>query len=184
MDGGSPPGLYQRPIQSCWWMELHLCSVLLGHVRQPGICHDSPIHKFHNVEGCAHPVGILAQTIGLGHRYCRVFESMDYAIFPLDLVGSLGEEWPGRLLAHDISLAIGRSELVCWVRLTEAELDQSTRMDVRSVILLILGAFTCLTSSGVLISGTFFSMYLWSADMSIGWRISPAIFAVQDMERM
>lgn len=44
------------------------------------------------------------------------------AVFALDLVGCLGEESAGRLLAHDVFLAIGGGELVSWVGLTEAEL--------------------------------------------------------------
>lgn len=47
---------------------------------------------------------------------------MDNLVFTLDLVGRLGEQLARRLLAQNVSLFIGGSDLVRRIRLAEAEL--------------------------------------------------------------
>jgi hypothetical protein len=103
---------------------LHLRPVFLADVWEPGIRHDPPIHKFHDVEGCPDHADILAETVCLGYGDVGLLKRVDDTVFALDLVCRLGEEYTGRLLAHNVLLAIGGGELVGWVGLSEAELDE------------------------------------------------------------
>lgn len=95
---------------------------------------------------------------------------------PIDLMRSPREEFARRLLAHDIFVAIGGFEKVCRVGLAIAELESLLHM---SLLLLYDGApLTCLTSSGVLIEGTFSSTHFDSLPSGIACRISPAMIGL------
>lgn len=48
---------------------------------------------------------------------------MNYMVFPLDLVGSFGEQLAGGLFAQDKSSSICSCEQICWIRLPIAKLE-------------------------------------------------------------
>lgn len=85
---------------------------------------ESPVEEFHDIKCCANNTFVLAKTIGLGDWHVRLPKSMYYSEFAVNLMGGFGEELPGRLLAHDITLTGGIGELVCRIGLTKAKLQR------------------------------------------------------------
>lgn len=87
-----------------------------------GVFEDPPADEGHDVEGRADDGHVLAEAVGSGHGDVGVLEGGDDAVFALDLVGGLGDELARWLLAQDVSRPVRRGELVCRIRLAEAEL--------------------------------------------------------------
>lgn len=175
------PVVLDRPAHSLY---VHLRPVLDAHVGQARILKDAPIQELHDVERGADDGVIFAQAVRLRYRHVRFGERGNDAVLAVDLVRRLREQLARGLLAQHKLGAGGRGcQEVGWIGLTIAKLDENsvpchtlhTRKPWWSI-----GkgkAHTCLTSIGVLISGTFASMYLDRAATSMGWRTSPAMLS-------
>lgn len=124
------------------------------------ILNNPSIQKFHNVEGRANNSIVFTETIGLWNGYVGFFEGMYYAVFPFDLMGGLGDKLSRWLLPHHIFIAIACGELVRGIGLSKTKLMIRLIYWLRVRVEDELGYLcTCFTSTGTLISGTFWEMY-------------------------
>ena len=95
-------------------------------------------------------------------------------ILTLNFVRCFRDKLPWWLLAQDELLAATITKLVCWVRLTEAEL-WARQSDLCSGYSALHFKRTCFISKGTLISGTCCLMYTSSEAKSMGCRTAPAM---------
>ena len=100
----------------------HLPPVGFADAGQAGVLEDAALAERHDVEGRADDLVVLAETEGAGHGDVCVLEGMYYAVLAVHLVCGLGEQFAGRLLAHNIFVAVGSGKKVGWVGLAVAEL--------------------------------------------------------------
>lgn len=83
---------------------------------------EAAIEKLHDIEGCTDDTVIFAQAVCFRNWYVRFSQCIYDAEFAIDLMGGLGEELSGWLLAHNKALARRIGELVCRVGLAKAKL--------------------------------------------------------------
>ena len=100
----------------------HLSSVFGAHIWDGRVLEDATVEERHDVKSRAYDGVVFTKTVCLGDWHVGMLESMEDAVFSVDLMGRLGEQLSRWLLAHDILLSICRFQEVCWVALAIAEL--------------------------------------------------------------
>lgn len=106
-------------------MDVHLGPLLGSHARQSGILKDTAVQETHDVKRRPNDTVILAEAECPWHRHVGGLKRVYDAIFAIDLVRCLGEQFPWGLLAHDELLPSRVGDLVRWVRLAIAKLQDS-----------------------------------------------------------
>nr|POF25990.1 putative methylmalonate-semialdehyde dehydrogenase [acylating], mitochondrial [Quercus suber] len=96
-----------------------------GRFGHGGVFEDAPIQEGHDVELGPDDGLIITHAEGTWDGHVRGFEGMDDAVFAVDLMGGLGEQFPRGLLAHDISVAVRRGQEIGGIALAVAELQGS-----------------------------------------------------------
>lgn len=126
--------------------------MLWRHAWHCRIFENAAIQEFHDVEVSTNDVAILTEAVGFWDWDVGLLKRVDDSVLAVDLVGSLRQQLAWRLLPHHILLARRICYLVCRVRLAISKLAVSREQrhfnldpDIKH---------TCLTSIGVLMSGT------------------------------
>lgn len=117
-----------------------LAPVFLWNLEHPDVGEDPALYKLHDVEVGAYDALVFAQTVYFGDRHsiwvpCVIttvlarierlivlVQAAEDAVLALDGMRSGREQIAGRLLAQDVSSALGVGQDVRWVRLSKGEL--------------------------------------------------------------
>lgn len=84
----------------------HLAALWGGYVGEGGVFEDAAVEEGHDVEGGADDGVVFAEAVGLWDGDVGGFQGVQDAVFAVDLVGCLGEEFAWGFLAHDILAAV------------------------------------------------------------------------------
>lgn len=104
-------------------VHLHLCPLLWAEPWEMIFRDHAPVQELHDVKRGPNDIFIFAKTVYFWHGNVCLTQGLNYFVFSVDSMGCSREEFAGRLLAHHIFGTCGIGDLVCRVRLTEAELE-------------------------------------------------------------
>lgn len=92
------------------------------HAGEVRVCHYAAVEELHDVKRTADNGVIFTEAVDAGHRDVGVLQGIEDAVFALDFVGCLADEFAGGFLAEDELRGFGVCKLVGGVALAETEL--------------------------------------------------------------